>query len=693
MSTLSYPIRVLGLLLASIFADMEAFAELTPSSTVVLTNAAQILHLSSAQAAQALPVRLRGVVVDESQPHERALILADQTAGIYLQAKTNLFAPYHRNDLIEIIGVTSPGEFAPCVLATQALKIGWAQTPAARPATYPQLVTGALDAQFVEIVGVVRQCLPAETNSDIWRIVLAADGGTLPVRLSLPQDPQVQDDAEVRIQAVCLYQFNQKRQALNPVLQVPRGVSVQIEKLQPSDPYSAPLRSSSSLLQFTPEIPYNHRVHVRGVVTCFQAGPLVWIRDESSGLRIQTRQQDNLLVGDEIDVLGFPSYGSSTPFLEDAIYRKVREATPPFPLHFNDPSEVYDHQDDLISIEAQLTEVHPILDGLALSLEKSGLGFKAILKLSSNAPHRPDWQPGSLVRVTGICTVIYDDSRPAMGIWHPQSFQILLRSPGDLTILKTPPWWTAKHIIFLLGMIAVASLSIGGATVLFARRHLNEQARRRALAEVEFAAILSERNRLAREIHDTLAQGLTATSVQLQLVEKHANGASEEMIQHLNVSQQLVRGSLKEARNTIWNMRAQVLETGDLASALQNILNQMADGSSLKTDFEVNGLKRRLAPITENNLLRIGQEAITNAVKHARAKHIKLTLNFGEKQLFLAVIDDGCGFDPADPPSSEGGFGLVGIQERAVELKGELKILTAPNQGTKIKLYVPLSDK
>jgi len=689
----SHPTKVSGLLLASIFAVTGTFAELTSPSTVVLTNADQILNLTAAQAAQAQPVRLRGVVVDESQPRERALILADQTAGIYVLATTNLFAPYHRNDLLEITGVTTPGEFAPCVLTTEARKVGSAPTPAARHVTYQQLITGALDAQFVEIAGVVRQCWPAETNSDIWRIVLAADGGTVPVRISLPQDQRVQEDAEVRIQAVCLYQFNQKRQVLNPVLQVPLGLSVQIEKLQPADPYAAPLRSSASLLQFTPKIPYGHRVHVRGIVTYSQPGSLVWIRDESSGLRIQTRQQDHLLVGDEIDVLGFPSYGSSTPLLEDATYRKTGETTPPVPLRLTAPSGAYDNQNDLVAIEGMLIEIHPILDGLALSLEKSGKVFKAFLKQPPKAPSRSDWQPGSLVRVTGICTVIYDDAQPVMGVWHPQSFQVLLRSPADLTIIKTPPWWTAKHIIFLLGIVAGAALLATGAVILLARRRLNEQARRRAMAEAEFAAILSERNRLAREIHDTLAQGLTATSVQLRLVKKHANGASEVMSQHLDIAQQLVRGSLEEARDSIWNMRSQVLETSDLPSALENILKQMVDGMGLETDFEVTGRERRLAPVTENNLLRVGQEAITNATKHARAKHIKVTLDFGEKQFSLTVVDDGCGFDPANPPSSEGGFGLVGMQERAIELRGKLKVRTAPNQGTEINLYAPLAGE
>ena len=155
----------------------------------------------------------------------------------------------------------------------------------------------------------------------------------------------------------------------------------------------------------------------------------------------------------------------------------------------------------------------------------------------------------------------------------------------------------------------------------------------------------------------------------------------------------MVRGSLEEARNSIWNMRAQVLENGSLAGALESILDQMAGDRGLHAEVAITGRERRLAPITENNLLRVGQEAITNATKHAGAKHIKVTLNFGEDQLGLTILDDGCGFDPARPRTGKGGFGLVGMRERATGLKGVLNVRTAPGQGTEIQLQVPLSGE
>jgi signal transduction histidine kinase len=280
-----------------------------------------------------------------------------------------------------------------------------------------------------------------------------------------------------------------------------------------------------------------------------------------------------------------------------------------------------------------------------------------------------------------------------MGVWQPQSFQLLIRSPADLVVLSAPPWWTPQRVIYALGFVCAGLLIASGAGMSLTRRRLNEQAHRRQMAETEFSAILTERNRVAREIHDTLAQGLAATSVHLRLAKKQTATDLVSLEHHLDVAQQLVRDSLEEARNSIWNMRSQVLETGDLSSALDGILKQMADGTELKPTLEITGRPRRFAPVIENNLLRIGQEAITNAARHAQAKQLNVVLDFGAKQFRLTVRDDGAGFDPAKPPASSGGLGLVGMRERASELKGALQIRSEPGQGTEVILTVPLSGE
>jgi len=685
--------KVFNCLLSGLMLGLLPGAGPAQVSTSMLTNVAQIRSLKAAESARALPVQLRGVVISEADPAGRAIILADETAGIYLLADSNLFAPYRRGDRLEVRGITDPGEFAPIVKATAAHKWGATHLPAPRVVSYPQLITGALDAQWIEISGVVRRYLAPDSNSSVWRILLAADGGVVPVRSTTPRDPLLQEDAEVRVQAICLYQFNQKRQVLTPVLQVPDGISIQVIKPAPSQPFAVPVRAADSLLQFAPDNPGSHRVRVKGVVTYAQPGALVWIRDHSSGLRVQARQEENLKAGDEIDVLGFPAYGSGVPVLEDAVFRKTGTTQPPAPVVLTNLNAAFDHEDDLIALEAQLTEIQPAMEGLVLTLNAHGTILKALLKSAPAPPLASDWLPGSKVRVAGICTVIHDDVRPMMGVWQPQAFQLLLRSAADLTILSRPPWWTPKRVIYGLISITIALLLATGLLTLMTRRRLQEQALRRAMAEAEFTAILAERNRVAREIHDTLAQGLAATSVQLRLAKKQTAGDATALDHHIDVAQQLVRESLEEARNSIWNMRSQILETGDLPSALSGILKQMADGTELQTSVDITGRVRRFAPVIENNLLRVGQEAITNATKHAKAKQIKVKLDFGDKEFRLQVWDDGQGFDPAQPPPRSGGFGLVGMRERAAELKGKLNIHSAVGQGTEIVLTVPLSGE
>jgi signal transduction histidine kinase len=209
-------------------------------------------------------------------------------------------------------------------------------------------------------------------------------------------------------------------------------------------------------------------------------------------------------------------------------------------------------------------------------------------------------------------------------------------------------------------------------------------------SEAEFSAVMNERNRMAREFHDTLAQGLGAISLQLEVAKRQlpADSSAQKSLAEAGTQ---TRASLDEVRNAIWNRRSQVLETGDLASALKGVLHALTDRDQLLAELKVAGEPRRFAPVVENNLLRIGQEAIANAVKHAQAKRIEVVLKFERRQFELCVSDDGRGFDPSHPPASEGGFGLVGMRERAAELHGELNVSSAPEKGCVVKLTMPSS--
>jgi signal transduction histidine kinase/ligand-binding sensor domain-containing protein len=214
--------------------------------------------------------------------------------------------------------------------------------------------------------------------------------------------------------------------------------------------------------------------------------------------------------------------------------------------------------------------------------------------------------------------------------------------------------------------------------------------RMRERVEARFAVVLEERSRIAREIHDTLAQGFAGISMQLESVDEVMDVDRTEARAHLDAARTLARSSLTEARRSIWSLRAVSPAGDDLPSALARWARQTLAPAGVGFEREVRGAARRLPAFVEDNLFRVAQEAITNAVKHARAKSVRLVIDYGEKVVRLQVSDDGCGFDARAPRAAgEGGFGVGGMRERAERLGGRLSLESRPGAGTTVTVTAP----
>ena len=206
-----------------------------------------------------------------------------------------------------------------------------------------------------------------------------------------------------------------------------------------------------------------------------------------------------------------------------------------------------------------------------------------------------------------------------------------------------------------------------------------------------FALVLEERARLAREIHDTLTQGFVGISAQLDAVAMSMPPSDSRTRKYLEMAQRMARHSLTEARRSVMDLRASVLEGQDLASALESGTRLWTAGSGIQVDVHVEGPQRELPEDTEQHLLRIAQEAVTNTLKHAGASRIWIKLTMEARSLYLRVLDDGRGFEQEDAFSSLGGhFGLIGMRERAKRLGGEFRLASRPGQGTEVEVMVPL---
>ena len=241
-----------------------------------------------------------------------------------------------------------------------------------------------------------------------------------------------------------------------------------------------------------------------------------------------------------------------------------------------------------------------------------------------------------------------------------------------LTFELRPHYYQTTWFLVLL------LLAAAGMIVLLLRLRLRR-------AEGEFRAVLGERNRIAREIHDTLAQGYVGISVQLEvLAELLRLKKPEEASKHLDLTREYVREGLAEARQSIWALRSQDSDETTLPVRLRR-MTEAEDGHGLEAKFSIFGAYRPMPPGTEREFLRVAQEAIHNVKKHAGAKQLLVQLEYGRDGVALEVRDDGSGFAAQQGPQP-GRFGLTGMRERAAAIGGTLEVVSEPGAGTTVRL-------
>ena len=232
---------------------------------------------------------------------------------------------------------------------------------------------------------------------------------------------------------------------------------------------------------------------------------------------------------------------------------------------------------------------------------------------------------------------------------------------------------------------ALLALAMGGFILLLLRLRLLR-------AEREFRVVLGERNRIAREIHDTLAQGYVGISVQLEVLsELLRHQKLDDAARHLDTTRGYVREGLADARQSIWSLRSQDAGETTLPIQMQRLVEH-AGGHGLEAKFSLYGAYRPMSPGTEREILRVAQEAIHNVKKHADASSLMVQLEYGPAEIALEVRDNGRGFvtpNGTAPESGPGHYGLTGMRERAAVIGGNLEVTSEPGAGTTVRLSTP----
>jgi signal transduction histidine kinase/streptogramin lyase len=265
------------------------------------------------------------------------------------------------------------------------------------------------------------------------------------------------------------------------------------------------------------------------------------------------------------------------------------------------------------------------------------------------------------------------------GVWNDESAVL------DFRVL--PAWY--QTLPFRAGVVLlIGGLGAGAAVLVQRRRHLRSQ----AALKGKYEATLAERTRIAQELHDTLLQGFAGVSLQLKAVELALPERPDVAAETLLRVQHLARESLREARERVWDMHETELRSDDLATALSTSARERVAGTGIEVSVVTVGEPRRLPRPVEDAALRIGREAVANAVSHAEAHRIQIQVEFRENALRIEVRDDGRGFtlEEGEEAHRRGHFGLSGMRERAAQLGGRCEVHARPGNGAVVTLELPV---
>jgi len=265
-----------------------------------------------------------------------------------------------------------------------------------------------------------------------------------------------------------------------------------------------------------------------------------------------------------------------------------------------------------------------------------------------------------------------------------QGFSLLLSETAQPVLLHLPPWWTPMRI--LVASLILAAVALGAfAWVFFLRREVARQAQVIA-ATTKNHTLSEERNRIAHELHDTLEQNLVGIALQLDGLEEDATDATATGLRR---ALQMLDHTRREARRSVWDLRSCTLLQEGLGASLDELADA-ATGKGTRTVTGITGEVRRLETEVEFTFLRIAQEAVANALKHAGAANIKILVAFADDDsVTLTITDDGCGFAPGKGPQGDAGMGLHGMQDRARRIRATWSLQSSPAQGTAITVRWP----
>ncbi len=669
-----------------------------------LTTIAAVQALMPEEAARHLPVRVRGIITFYNPLYSLGFI-QDETGGIYFKpppvdaADAPMLAA---GDRVEMTAVTRRGQFSPSIslhpddapgtgdpVVMRVEKLGTGPLPEAPLVSVDRINTGDFHDQFVRVRATLRQVVEHTDNRvELLNVDASSRYGPLNVILMCPkrEQPAVKqwENIEAEISGVVSGEADERSQLRKVTLLVASVTQIKPDLATMQAWFEQPSRGFRELLQYRPPQPggTETRQHVSGIVTLVHPSRGgYYLGSQHGGLWVRTPQQPPVQTGDELDVIGFIAGGADGVWLEDGIHRTKRKAVPFAPLvRTTEAITAGSDFGSLVQVEGQLIDQFDRPSHRLLYLGAGGHTFYARLAESADTNRPLALENGSWLRLTGVCE---KPTAPAAR----ESFSLLLRENADIALISRPPWLTAQRLRWLLvGMLALTAII--SAWVFLLRRQVIRQTQVIA-HQLEQKTLSDERRRIARELHDTLEQQLAGVNIHLDTVAECAPDLPASVSRALDNARAMLAHSRTEAHRSILELRSRAIEHAGLVGAVRESIDAL-QVITPRITLEVEGEEQRQSQHIEFQLLRIIQESITNALKHAEAAHITVRFHFTPEELHVTITDDGTGFDATRPPALHSTqFGLLGMRERAAKIRATLTIQSTPGNGCTIAVTVP----
>lgn len=640
----------------------------------------------------------------------RIVIQTGESAVCFWNHTEPAVFPAH-GDVVRLTGVTaeeSENTGIPCanVYAIEIIAHGPGLTP--KVILADEASFKAHKNRFVAVSGTVTDAIHDETDAE-WTFFLLNCSNTLVCAAMhfpglAPERRNALIGATVRACGIS-HTPHGIRRAIKSMLILDSPNSIVVTREPPDDPFAA---NDISNIHFPDLLSSSHRgrhLAVGRVLAVWGTGKVLLRSDSGMIVRLELSSDDLPHPGQRIRATGYPETDVYSIILIHALWKpdETDGVRPKEPINDISARSVIEDTKGRpsynLGLHGHVVRLRGIVRGnpsdgnpdRCLYLESDG---STVVVDAGTAERGTEGFPiGSLVEVTGVC--VMDTDKISLNYLFPRisGYRIVLRETGDVRLLAKPPWWTTARLLGLVGLLSlvIVAVLIWNRMLMLVASRKGRELFRSQISQAESELRIDERTRLAAELHDYIAQNLTAVSYQLTAAESAQRIKSPEASTFLGNATQMLQSCRVELRRCLWDLRNNALDDPDFGNAIRQTLSPVTHGATVAIRFQVP--RSHVSDRTAHAILSILRELVANAVRHGKAHQLRIAGDLTDGMLKFSVTDNGTGFDPARcRGQSEGHFGLSGIVERVERLGGTFQIESTPGKGARAIVTVNIGS-